>query len=136
MSIVSHPLEAFFHAFDPHREHERGQRAPVTDIIEMEERQICYIELPGVGKGDVDINLTETSLSVKATVRKPAEYQSDKASFLLAERKYGIFAREFTVTRGSKDEDIKASMDAGLLRIEIPRRGKGVEETKKKIQVA
>lgn len=27
--------------------------------IEMEEIQICYIELPGVSKGDVDISLAE-----------------------------------------------------------------------------
>lgn len=77
-----------------------------------------------------------TNLSIRAAVRKPTEYQNDKASFLLAERKYGAFGREFTIARGTKDEDIKASMDAGLLRIEIPRRAKGGEETKKKIQVA
>lgn len=54
----------------------------------------------------------------------------------MSERKFGACGREFNVARGTKDEDIKATFDAGLLRIEIPRRAKGGEEIKKKIQVA
>lgn len=69
-------------------------------------------------------------------LRKPSEYQQEKASFLLAERRYGSFKRSFTIAHGVQEQDIKAKMEQGVLRLEVPKKGQSGEERAKKITVA
>ncbi len=54
------------------------KREPLTDVFDEKERVKVYMELPGVDKGDIQLNVTERVVEVKAknffkTVELPAE---------------------------------------------------------------
>ncbi|MDH5450210.1 MAG: Hsp20/alpha crystallin family protein [Candidatus Bathyarchaeota archaeon] len=61
-------------------------REPLTDVFEDKDHVKLYIELPGVEKGDIQLNITESQVEVKAknfynNVKLPTrDVEFDKAS--------------------------------------------------------
>ncbi|MDI6859507.1 MAG: Hsp20/alpha crystallin family protein [Methanocellales archaeon] len=45
----------------------RGEREPLTDVIEEKDSYEVVVELPGVCKEDIKLNATENSLEIRAT---------------------------------------------------------------------
>lgn len=72
-------------------------------------------------------------LTVAGSLSTEKETKED-ASHLICERRYGAFSRAFTVPAGLKQEEIKASMEHGVLKIEFPKQAK--ESETKKITIA
>ena len=61
-------------------------RKPLTDIWETENEVVASIEIPGVDKKDIDINLTEDKLEIK--VEKKHEKEDKKKGMYRLERSY------------------------------------------------
>lgn len=105
-----------------------------TDIAEHNDRYDFNIEVPGIKKEDVSINLEDGYLTIQAS-RKHEETENDKRGRLIRqERAYGTYSRSFYVGEDVKDTDISASMNNGLLEISVK---KPVEEKpiKKSIEI-
>ncbi|KAF4563723.1 hypothetical protein EYR36_002964 [Pleurotus pulmonarius] len=89
--------------------HEDAQRNAVT----------ASFELPGFKKEDVSIDVHNGRLTVSAESSTSSENKAD--GYAVRERRFGKFSRTLQLPQGIKDEDIKASMQDGVLTVTFPK---------------
>jgi HSP20 family protein len=93
---------------------------PAVDIYEDEHKIVLKLEVPGLKQEDLDIQIENNTLTVKGERR--FEKEEKEENFHRIERRYGSFFRSFTVPNTVNTEGVKASYDAGVLRIELEKR--------------
>ncbi len=99
---------------------------PPVDIVEKENEYQVHIELPGVDKSDVKINVANSVLTIKG--EKKTESEENNKNYHRTERCYGSFQRSFTLPTSVKADKIEATYNNGVLMIVLPK----VEEAKPK----
>jgi HSP20 family protein len=105
--------------------------APAMDVSETTDAYIVEAAVPGLKAGDLDVTLENGVLTIRGEVRQAAEEK--KRNFHRIERRFGSFARSVTLPTLVKADAIQASLEHGILRLEIPK----AEEVKpRKITVA
>ena len=91
---------------------------PVVDIYDNKESLLVIIDLPGVAKGDVKIEVDENNvLSVHA---KTSYKEVD--GIVLQEFEYGNFYRAFTLSDEFSRDAINVVFENGVLEITVPRK--------------
>lgn len=91
-----------------------------TDIKENETDYELSIELPGVKKENVTVELKDGAIEIKAqTVLENTE--DEKSRYLRRERFYGTCSRSFYVGEDMHQEDIKAKFENGILTLIVPK---------------
>jgi HSP20 family protein len=93
---------------------------PPVDIYEDEHKIVLKLEVPGLKQEDLDIQLENNTLSVRG--ERKFEKEEKEENFHRIERRYGSFFRSFTVPTTVNTENVKASYDSGVLRIELEKR--------------
>ena len=109
-----------------------GFRVPVADVKETENSVTASIEIPGVEKKDIELNVTENSIEVK--VEKKAEKEVKEKGSYSYEAKSHSFYRALPLPAEVKSSEAKADYKNGILRVEIPK-VKVLEVKKKKIEI-
>jgi HSP20 family protein len=99
---------------------------PSVDIFEEGDHVILKAELPGMNKEDIDVNLTEDTLTLSGEKKK--EEKVERRDYHRLERSYGAFRRSFTLPKEVQTEMAAAKFKDGVLEIRIPK----TEEAKKK----
>jgi HSP20 family protein len=99
---------------------------PVLDLNETDNEYVVTVELPGVRKEDVSVEITEGVLTVRG--EKKSEREEKKERSCWAERSYGSFSRSFTLPANAVPDRIDTSYKDGILMLRIEKR----EETKPK----
>ncbi len=99
---------------------ELGIREPYADIIETDKDVKVTIEMPGVEKGDININATENSLEVSAEVKR--EEKEEKEGYVRRERRYNKFYRVFTLPADVDPAKARASFKNGILEVVLPKK--------------
>ncbi|KAF7316161.1 SHSP domain-containing protein [Mycena indigotica] len=89
-------------------------------------------ELPGIKKEDVHIETAPGRLRISAESRISEEHEKD--GYAIRERRFGKFSRTLQLPHGVKEEEIKASMENGVLTVTFPKTA--AEQTPKKITIA
>jgi HSP20 family molecular chaperone IbpA len=89
---------------------------PNTDIYETEDALTVVMEIPGVEKKDVDINLENDVLRVEARIDF-GKYEGLEP--LYTEYNVGHFARAFTLSRKIDQQQIGAQLEEGVLRLTL-----------------
>ena len=92
--------------------------SPHTDIHETERAVIVLMEVPGVDKSSIDIQLDKGVLTVKGTV-DAAKYESLRPIY--SEYNVGSFVRTFTVSPKIDAAAISANVVDGVLTLELPK---------------
>jgi len=92
---------------------------PRVDISEDTNNIYVHAELPGMAKDDVKVIVADDILTIRGE-KKHEEKKEDKNYFRI-ERRYGSFARQFTLPENVKDEDVHANFNNGVLEITIPK---------------
>ena len=106
----------------------RMPAAMKTDVKETEEGYQLDIDLPGFKKDDVQAQLKDGYLTIKAETSSENE-QKDDARYIRRERTFGSCSRSFYVGNAVTEEDIKAKFEDGILKVMIPKKeAKAVEE--------
>ncbi|MCB9481192.1 MAG: Hsp20/alpha crystallin family protein [Desulfobacteraceae bacterium] len=108
-----------------------GAWKPASDIYETADAIIVEIELAGVKKEDVNVEVNDNVLSIKGERKIEKEENSD--NYYRRERFTGKFHRAFTIPMDVDVEKISAKFKDGVLVLEIP---KPEEKKPKKINVA
>lgn len=93
---------------------------PVADVSETPEHLTLRLEVPGLTRGDVKISVENNVLTIRG--EKKQETSREDESFLRTERTYGAFERSFTLPSHYDPDDVRASMEDGVLTVHIPRR--------------
>ncbi len=91
---------------------------PLVDIFETEKGVTLLVDLPGVDKDDVSLEVTENVLTIKG--RRAVAPNVDDNQYYRRERHYGNFQRTFAMRALVLPDEIKASFKNGVLKIEIP----------------
>ena len=91
--------------------------SPAVDILETENELIFKADVPDVNPKDIDIQLENGRLTFKGD-RKFEKVDSVKG-YHRAERRYGAFARSFTVTDTVDPESVRADYAHGVLTITL-----------------
>jgi HSP20 family molecular chaperone IbpA len=91
---------------------------PATDIIEKEDGFYIYVDLPGVAKKDLVIDLNEDEIKVSGK----AEYDAPEGRKLAhVEFGGGEYFRSFTISHIVDKERIRATLKDGVLELFLPR---------------
>ncbi|SGY16633.1 BQ5605_C012g06932 [Microbotryum silenes-dioicae] len=92
--------------------------SPRVNIIEKGGKAEATFELAGLTKDQVKIMLDRGLLTVSGTVQ--SEDTKEEGTWRVHERRTGSFERSIRVNPSLKEEDIKASMENGILKVEYP----------------
>ena len=92
---------------------------PSVDIYETEAGVTLAVELPGVGKENVSVEVKDNILTLKG--ERFARPEIKPEAYYRQERCYGTFQRSFTLHHNIQPNLIKATFKDGMLEIEIPR---------------
>lgn len=91
---------------------------PEIDVFEKDGRLITKIDLPGLKKDDVKVEVTDGQLTISG--ERKTEAEEKKENFYRCEREYGSFYRAVPLPEGVKLEDVKATFADGVLEVSIP----------------
>ncbi len=93
---------------------------PRVDMCETPEAFIVEVELPGVQREDVHIEMKDDTLYITGERRAASEHQ--ERNYYRLERRYGRFERQLRLPGGVARGAIRAKFDAGILIITLPKR--------------
>lgn len=93
--------------------------SPSCDIQDAEGHFLVTMDIPGMKKEDIKVELSGNQLSIWG--ERNEEKEEKKKGNYRSERFYGSFARSFTLPDGVKAEDIATEYKDGVLRIAIPK---------------
>jgi HSP20 family protein len=99
---------------------------PSVDIFEDKSDVVVKVELPGIKKEDIDVTLTEDTITISG--EKKMEEEVKKKDYYRCESSYGSFVRTFTLPSEVQTGKAKTKMKDGILEIRIPK----TDEAKKK----
>ncbi len=88
-------------------------------------------ELPGIKKEDLDIDIEEDYLNIKA--KKTDEIKEEEKDYRHTEFSYGEFSRTIQLPEAIDTEKTEAKLEHGVLKINAPKMRKEKEQTKKLI---
>ncbi len=93
--------------------------SPLVDIKEDDKNIIVTTDLPGVSKEDVDIDISNNRVWIKANMHKESE--EEKEGYLMRERTYSRFARAFNLPSMVNEDAACAKLENGVLTITMPK---------------
>jgi HSP20 family protein len=91
--------------------------APRIDVFEKDQRLVTRIDLPGMKKEDVKVEVTDGQLAISGERKQEKEEKSER--FYRSEREYGSFYRAIPLPEGAKVEDVKALFTDGVLEVSV-----------------
>ena len=92
---------------------------PPVDIYETTDGFILKVELAGVEKEEIAVEVKDTVLTLKG--ERHVDPKVKEEHYYRKERSFGKFRRSFTLQEPIKPEQVKASFKNGVLTIEVPR---------------
>jgi HSP20 family protein len=97
---------------------------PRVEITEDRDNFYLDMELPGVKKEDVKVNVENNVLTISG--KKNSTRKSEKNNLVMNERYFGEFSRSFNLTKDIKMDGIDAEFKDGVLNVTLPK----IEEAK------
>jgi len=92
--------------------------SPATDILEREDGFYIFMDIPGVRREDLKIDINENELLVTGRALQGA---SDKETFLEVQFGPGEYVRAVSLSDRVDRENIAANLKDGVLTIRLPR---------------
>jgi len=91
---------------------------PAADIFETDEALTLMLEMPGVGKNNIDVQVENDVLRVEGKI----DYSTYKAAEpVYTEYNVGHYARAFTLSNKVDREAITARVEDGVLTLTLPK---------------
>jgi HSP20 family protein len=104
--------------------------SPAVDIIERDVEYEVRMELPGVLKNDVKINIENNVLTIRGEKRQQSN--EEEKGYRRVERSYGAFQRSFNLPTSVRPDKTDATVADGVLTVRLP---KAEEARPKEIEV-
>ena len=92
---------------------------PVVNSIETESAYELDVDLPGISKESITLDVKDRELSISGERLLKDEHK--KEDYFNFESRYGSFKRVFTLPEDADAENISASSEHGVLSISIPK---------------
>lgn len=95
-------------------------RMPVCDVCETENHVNVALEMPGVDKKDIKLNVTENAIEVGVDKKDEKEVKG-KEGYRYSSMSHQYY-RKIPIGKGLDAEQTKAEYKNGILRLEIPKK--------------
>ena len=107
-----------------------GAFVPPVDVYEDEQGLRLKLEVPGIDEKDLDVRIENNVLTIRGERKFEKEEKEEK--FHRIERRYGSFARSFTLPNTVDTEKVTADYKNGVLSLQL---AKKAEAKPKQIKV-
>jgi HSP20 family protein len=94
-----------------------GAWNPVVDIFDGQDAIVIHVELPGVKKNDISVEIKDNMLILKG--ERSLNNEVKEEDYYRKERSFGSFQRAFTLPAPVDPEKIKATYKGGVLEIKL-----------------
>lgn len=129
-SILKRSFDSIFPEYVLEKE-TKGLTIPV-DIKEFENEYKIKIEVPGIKKENINIELQKNHLFISAEKKEEIEEKNKK--YHKTEFAYGNYSRNIYFPKAIDIEKANAKLDNGILNLDLPKLEKE-EEIKKQIEI-
>lgn len=106
---------------------------PRIDVRESDNETVIEAELPGMKKEDVDVSISNGTLTVKAERRE--EKEKNRRGFYSLARSWSVFEKTIPLPDGIDIDHVEASFKRGVLRVILPKTA-GARERIRQIPVS
>ena len=103
-----------------------------TDIIEKENGYELQIDLPGVTKEDIKIEMNKNLINISVSISKSSDEENKK--YIRKERFTGEIKRSFNIGEDIDEDNINASFENGILYLNLPKKEEN-DSNKKFIEI-
>lgn len=103
-----------------------------TDIIEKENGYELQIDLPGVKKEDIKIEMNKNLINISVSISKSSDEENKK--YIRKERFTGEIKRSFSIGEDIDEDNINASFENGILYLNLPKKEEN-DSNKKFIEI-
>ncbi len=107
-----------------------GMWTPAVDIYENNDFVVVKVELPGVEKDRISVEVKEGILTLRG--ERGFDKELKKESYHRIERSYGSFQRSFSLPVSVDQEKVTARFKDGVLEVQLPKKD---QEKPKQIEV-
>lgn len=90
---------------------------PEIDVFERNNRLVTKVDLPGMKREDVKVEVADGRLTISGERKAEAEEKTE--DFYRRARQYGSFYRSVPLPDGAKLEDVKATFADGVLEVSV-----------------
>ncbi len=100
---------------------------PSVDVIDRDEEVVVRVELPGVDKKNLEVSLSDDSLTIKGSTK--TEQEEEKGDYYHREVSSGSFSRTVRLPAEVDGEKVKSSFKDGILELTLPKVKKAKRQT-------
>jgi len=97
-------------------------RSPRVDVKDGENDVQVRAELPGVSKDDLDVSVTDNTVTIKASTRQEHEEGRQEGDYYRREIAYGDFARTVALPADVEADSARAHFEDGILELTLPKK--------------
>jgi len=124
-------MDHFFNGFDTKPFGSR-EFMPRVDVRENGKEIKVTAELPGMDEDDIDVTLSNDSLTIKG--EKKEETEDKGKDYYRNECRYGSFHRVIPFSAEVDESKVKANFKKGVLKIRLPKTAEA-QKNRKKIEI-
>jgi HSP20 family protein len=92
---------------------------PAVDLFEEKDEFVVKAELPGMEKDNIQVNLSDHTLTIKGEKKKSEEVKGE--NYYKSERSFGSFTRILELPSEVYGDKVKASFKNGILEVRLPK---------------
>ncbi|WP_294623682.1 Hsp20/alpha crystallin family protein [uncultured Roseovarius sp.] len=108
-----------------------GASIPKLDVIDKEDEVKLVAELPGMAESDIDVQVTNSTLTLSGEKREETEKGDKKGDYYLCERSFGSFRRSIRLPEGIDQDKIDAKFRNGVLTVHLPKKPEAQHPSRK-----
>lgn len=97
-------------------------KVPKMDIVDREADIVARVDLPGVKKEDIDVSLTDNTITVKGSTK--SEKEEKDGDYYRSETMKGSFSRTMTLPGEVDGRKAKSTFEDGVLEVVVPKHEK------------
>lgn len=90
-------------------------RCPAVDVIDQNERVVVRAELPGIDKKDIDVSMTENTMTIRGKAR--SEKKEEHGDYYRSEISQSAFSRTVALPSSIDPAKVKAKLQDGILEV-------------------
>lgn len=94
-------------------------KAPKVDVIDRDDEVLVKAEIPGVDRKDLDISVSEDSLTIKGETR--TEEKEEEGEYCRCEISRGSFSRSVALPAAVDGSKARATFKDGMLELTLPK---------------
>ena len=98
-----------------------GKALMRTDVRETEDSYELDVDLPGFKKDEIDLDLQDGYLTIRAAKGLDKDEQDKKGKYIRQERYAGALSRSFYVGEAVEPDQVTAKFEDGILRLTVPK---------------